>query len=83
MEMMSKEEALEMVKVGDVEGDGALTQLEFYILMIRLSPQMMQDALSWLEMALCQELYRFLYYYTKSSCCTCIFTDFNYLDAGD
>lgn len=57
MEMMSKEEALEMVKVGDIDGDGALTQLEFCILMIRLSPEMMQDASSWLEMALFQELH--------------------------
>lgn len=44
-----------MVKVGDIDGVGALTQFEFCILMMRLSPEMMQDASSRLEMVLFEE----------------------------
>ncbi|XP_068651056.1 calcium-binding protein KIC-like [Aristolochia californica] len=58
MEAMSKEEAEEMVKEGDLDGDGALNQKEFCILMVRLSPGMMQDAEAWLEKAIYEELSR-------------------------
>ncbi|KAH1073769.1 hypothetical protein J1N35_026097 [Gossypium stocksii] len=56
MEGMSKEEAWDMVKEGDLDGDGALNQTEFCILMVRLSPGMMEDAETWLEKAIDQEL---------------------------
>ncbi|XVF22334.1 hypothetical protein REPUB_Repub12eG0163600 [Reevesia pubescens] len=56
MEGMSKEEAEGMVREGDLDGDGALNQSEFCILMVRLSPGMMEDAETWLEKAIDQEL---------------------------
>ncbi|MBA0688807.1 hypothetical protein Goari_006573 [Gossypium aridum] len=56
MEGMSEEEAWDMVKEGDLDGDGALNQTEFCILMVRLSPRMMEDAEKWLEKAIDQEL---------------------------
>ncbi|KAF5733127.1 calcium-binding protein KIC-like [Tripterygium wilfordii] len=59
MEGMSKEESEAMVREGDLDGDGALNQTEFCVLMVRLSPSMMQDAESWLEKALDQEITKF------------------------
>ncbi|KAK0583037.1 hypothetical protein LWI29_032758 [Acer saccharum] len=56
MEGMSKEDAEAMVREGDLDGDGALNETEFCILMVRLSPGMMQDAETWLEKALEQQL---------------------------
>ncbi|KAE8671355.1 Calcium-binding protein KIC [Hibiscus syriacus] len=56
MEGMSKDEAQDMIREGDLDGDGALNQTEFCILMVRLSPGMMNDAESWLEKAIVQEL---------------------------
>ncbi|XP_054780438.1 calcium-binding protein KIC [Prosopis cineraria] len=56
MEGMNREEAEEMIRQGDLDGDGKLNQTEFCILMVRLSPGMMQDAEAWLEKALDQEL---------------------------
>ncbi|TYH38851.1 hypothetical protein ES332_D12G138700v1 [Gossypium tomentosum] len=55
MEGMSEEEAWDMVKEGDLDGDGALNQTEFCVLMVRLSPGMMEDAETWLEKAIDQE----------------------------
>ncbi|KAF0917169.1 hypothetical protein E2562_016965 [Oryza meyeriana var. granulata] len=37
------DELSEMMREGDVDGDGALDQMEFCILMVRLSPELMQD----------------------------------------
>ncbi|KAM6600156.1 hypothetical protein CsatA_019765 [Cannabis sativa] len=56
MEGMSKEEAEAMVREGDLDGDGALSETEFCILMVRLSPGMMDDAEIWLEKSIDQEL---------------------------
>uniref|UniRef100_A0A7N0UGT8 EF-hand domain-containing protein n=1 Tax=Kalanchoe fedtschenkoi TaxID=63787 RepID=A0A7N0UGT8_KALFE len=53
---MSWEDAAEMVREGDLDGDGGLNEKEFCILMVRLSPGMMDDAEVWLEKALEQEL---------------------------
>ncbi|KAI5564811.1 hypothetical protein BDE02_14G084000 [Populus trichocarpa] len=55
MEGMSKEDAEAMVREGDLDGDGALNETEFCVLMVRLSPEMMQDAETWLQKALEQE----------------------------
>ncbi|KAG2290530.1 hypothetical protein Bca52824_050134 [Brassica carinata] len=44
IEGMSKEDAESMVREGDLDGDGALNQTEFCVLMVRLSPEMMKDA---------------------------------------
>lgn len=56
MEGMSEEDSKAMVREGDLDGDGALNETEFCILMVRLSPGMMQNAEAWLEKALDQEL---------------------------
>ncbi|KAI5647097.1 hypothetical protein M9H77_33102 [Catharanthus roseus] len=56
LEGMSKEDAEAMVKEGDLDGDGSLNQTEFCILMVRLSPGMMEEAEAWLDKALSQEL---------------------------
>lgn len=56
MEGMSKEDAQAMVREGDVDGDGSLNEMEFCILMVRLSPEMMEDAEAWLHKALDHEL---------------------------
>ncbi|KAJ7951347.1 Calcium-binding protein like [Quillaja saponaria] len=56
MDGMSKQDAEAMVKEGDLDGDGKLNETEFCILMVRLSPGMMEDAEAWLEKALDQEL---------------------------
>lgn len=49
---MSSEEAEGMVKEGDLDGDGGLNEEEFCVLMVRLSPGMMEDADIWLDKAL-------------------------------
>ena len=56
MEGMSKEDAEAMVKEGDLDGDGSLNETEFCILMVRLSPGMMEDAEAWLDKALQHEV---------------------------
>ncbi|KAL8109032.1 calcium-binding protein KIC-like [Apium graveolens] len=56
MEGMSKEDSEAMVKEGDLDEDGSLNETEFCILMVRLSPGIMQDAEAWLDKALQQEL---------------------------
>lgn len=45
-----------MVKEGDLDGDGALNQMEFCVLMFRLSPQLMEESQLWLREALNKEL---------------------------
>ena len=55
---MTKEDSEAMVREGDLDGDGALNETEFCILMVRLSPEMMKDAEIWLEKAIDRELGR-------------------------
>lgn len=55
-EGMSIEESEDMVREGDLDGDGALDEMEFCILMVRLSPDMMQEADAWLHKAIQHEL---------------------------
>lgn len=45
-----------MLKEGDFDGDGALNQMEFCVLMFRLSPELMEESEFLLEEALLQEL---------------------------
>ncbi|KAL7603548.1 hypothetical protein Lser_V15G15703 [Lactuca serriola] len=56
MEDMSKEDAEGMVMEGDLDGDGFLNETEFCILMVRLSPEMMEHAEMWLEKAIEDEI---------------------------
>ncbi|GMP61101.1 hypothetical protein CsSME_00023699 [Camellia sinensis var. sinensis] len=55
MEGMSEDDSEAMVREGDLDGDGALSETEFCILMVRLSPGMMEDAETWLKKALDRE----------------------------
>lgn len=52
----SDEDLRSMLLQGDFDGDGALNQLEFCVLMFRLSPELMEGSKLWLEEALQQEL---------------------------
>ncbi|KAG6477859.1 calcium-binding protein KIC-like [Zingiber officinale] len=49
VEGMTAAEAEAMVREGDMDGDGALNEREFCVLMVRLSPEMMADAEAWIE----------------------------------
>ncbi|OVA07963.1 EF-hand domain [Macleaya cordata] len=53
---LSDDELMSMLREGDVDGDGALNQMEFCVLMFRLSPDLMEESERWLEEALQQEL---------------------------
>ncbi|KAH0459514.1 hypothetical protein IEQ34_012328 [Dendrobium chrysotoxum] len=44
---LGEEEAVEMLREGDLDGDGTLDQMEFCILMFRLSPELMEGS-SWM-----------------------------------
>ncbi|GAB2284604.1 Calcium-binding protein krp1 [Dionaea muscipula] len=46
---LSDEELRSMVSEGDFDGDGALNQMEFCVLMFRLSPQLMDQSWSLLQ----------------------------------
>nr|DAD20697.1 TPA_asm: hypothetical protein HUJ06_022160 [Nelumbo nucifera] len=49
------DELRSMLKEGDVDGDGALNQMEFCVLMFRLSPDLMESSEMWLEQVLQQD----------------------------
>jgi Ca2+-binding EF-hand superfamily protein len=53
---LKEDELVSMMKEGDLDRDGALTQMEFCVLMFRLSPELMEESWFWLEEALQQEL---------------------------
>ncbi|KAL2943941.1 Calcium-binding protein KRP1 [Bienertia sinuspersici] len=52
---LTDEDLQSMLKEGDCDGDGALNQMEFCVLMFRLSPELMEEA----EFLLHQELQLF------------------------
>ncbi|KAJ1394457.1 EF-Hand 1, calcium-binding site [Sesbania bispinosa] len=45
---LKEDELVSMMREGDLDGDGALTQMEFCVLMFRLSPQLMEESWFWL-----------------------------------
>nr|XP_043622143.1 calcium-binding protein PBP1-like [Erigeron canadensis] len=56
IEDMSDDDVMSMLKEGDYDGDGALSQMEFCVLMFRLSPDLMDQSEFLLEGALEMEL---------------------------
>lgn len=52
---LGDDELESMVREGDLDRDGALDQMEFCVLMFRLSPQLMQQSEVLLEYALLHE----------------------------
>ncbi|XP_059627330.1 calcium-binding protein KRP1-like [Cornus florida] len=53
---MSDDELMSMLKEGDLDGDGSLNQMEFCVLMFRLSPDLMEGSRRWLEVALANDM---------------------------
>ncbi|KAK3040263.1 hypothetical protein RJ639_028178 [Escallonia herrerae] len=53
---LTDDDLLGMLKEGDFDGDGALSEMEFCVLMFWLSPDLMEQSQSLLEQALQQEL---------------------------
>ncbi|KAL6136818.1 hypothetical protein ACLB2K_062113 [Fragaria x ananassa] len=53
---LREDELVSMLKEGDLDGDGALNQMEFCVLMFRLSPELMEESWIWLEQGLQEEL---------------------------
>lgn len=62
------DELLSMLNEGDLNGDGALDQMEFCVLMFRLSPDLMAESESWLDLALQQEFNTTASAASSSSC---------------
>lgn len=56
LENFNDEELRSMIMEGDFDGDGALNQMEFCVLMFRLSPELMEGSKFWLEQVLQQEI---------------------------
>lgn len=52
---MSDDEVMSMLREGDMDGDGALNEKEFCVLMFRLSPELMKDSKGLLEEAIFDE----------------------------
>ncbi|OWM91332.1 hypothetical protein CDL15_Pgr000276 [Punica granatum] len=52
LEGMSDEDVMSMLREGDLDGDGALNEKEFCVLMLRLSPELMKDSKELLEEAI-------------------------------
>ncbi|EYU24830.1 hypothetical protein MIMGU_mgv1a021101mg [Erythranthe guttata] len=55
IEDMGDDELQSMVREGDLDGDGVLDQMEFCVLMFRLSPDLMQQSQHLLQEALHHE----------------------------
>ncbi|GFZ06269.1 calcium-binding EF-hand family protein [Actinidia rufa] len=53
---MSNEELKCMLREGDLDGDECLTQMEFCVLMFRLSPELMKGSRRWIEEVVMNEM---------------------------
>lgn len=53
---MTDDEARSMLREGDLDGDGALNEMEFCTLMFRLSPELMMNSRKWLVEAIVREV---------------------------
>ncbi|KAL8237816.1 hypothetical protein R6Q59_018897 [Mikania micrantha] len=58
---LSDADLLSMLREGDFDGDGALSQMEFCVLMFRLSPELMDQSEFLLEEALEHDFHNFQY----------------------
>ncbi|CAN6571662.1 hypothetical protein ACFX13_024627 [Malus domestica] len=56
LQNLREDELVSMVREGDMDGDGALNQMEFCVLMFRLSPELMEESWIWLEQAMQEEI---------------------------
>ncbi|KAK4777245.1 hypothetical protein SAY86_005933 [Trapa natans] len=50
------DELSSMLREGDFDGDGALSEMEFCVLMFRLSPELMDQSRAWLDQAIENEI---------------------------
>ncbi|XP_055823505.1 calcium-binding protein PBP1-like [Solanum dulcamara] len=55
LQNLRDDELMSMLREGDLNGDGALDQMEFCVLMFRLSPELMEESEDLLEIALQHE----------------------------
>jgi len=58
---LTDEDLKGMLREGDFDGDGALNQMEFCVLMFRLSPELMEQAETLLDDAIQQQMSRFFF----------------------
>lgn len=56
LQNLRDDELMSMLREGDLNGDGHLDQMEFCVLMFRLSPELMEESEDLLEIALQHEL---------------------------
>ncbi|XAR67505.1 hypothetical protein NMG60_11002284 [Bertholletia excelsa] len=59
LQSLTDDELWAMLKEGDYDGDGTLSEMEFCVLMFRLSPELMDQSRFLLEAALEEELKNF------------------------
>ncbi|XP_008793625.2 calcium-binding protein KIC-like [Phoenix dactylifera] len=52
LEGLRDDELRGMLREGDLDGDGALSEMEFCVLMVRLSPELMEASRRWMDDAL-------------------------------
>lgn len=53
---MKEDELESMMREGDLDRDGTLTEMEFCVLMFRMSPELMEESWFWLDEALQHEI---------------------------
>ncbi|GAB4846276.1 Calcium-binding protein krp1 [Ancistrocladus abbreviatus] len=61
LQELTDDDLRSMLKEGDLDGDGVLNQMEFCVLMFRLSPELMQQSEMLLEEALSQQDFSFCF----------------------